>query len=706
VKLARKDVNAAYDTTLRALALSPREPSLHARLARLQLSTGSPEAALDSFVRAYELGGGAEPLAAGIDAALGAGLDERATALARRLLDGGGREARARGLVAAAEGDAVAARAALEQALAEGATAETAVRLARLDLDAGDPARAAARALETLRAQPAHAEARRVWEQAQRRALGVAAPAGSMYALASRVHALALARLGELAPDAARIVESYDRPLLVTVMGEFSSGKSTFVNAFLGAEVAPVGITPTTATINILKYGREKGARIVYRDDRTRELSWDEVPRALRSVDGEEASRIRFVEVLYPLDALARVNIVDTPGLNSILPEHEATARQFIAQADAVVWLFTAGQAGKLSEREALDKIRGEGKRVLGVLNKIDQVGAEDAARLVEHLRDELGGHIEALVPVSARRALAARKVDDADGLAASGWPALDAALEERFFTQARQLKRDAAAQRLGALLARARARTGESARVAVERRDELQRAAAATRADAVLFVHQVVPEESRALGERVAATYRAAAREVLELVRPRRLPFGSHSAAVADRDYLLGFFERALAEGSAPTRARVAAELRRAGDDAVRAARAAGDVLGAAAADEIAAHAGDAASLVDARVFDRAVAYLRGYLRGGRIDDFFARALPKLELDEDSVYHALVRDAPDLEAELGRPLAAHGEAALRALAARLDTLAASAEVARLEADALDDALGACDDERRALATS
>jgi len=69
-------------------------------------------------------------------------------------------------------------------------------------------------------------------------------------------------------------------------------------------------------------------------------------------------------------------------------------------------------------------------------------------------------------------------------------------------------------------------------------------------------------------------------------------------------------------------------------------------------------------------------------------------------------VYHALVRDAPDLEAELGRPLAAHGEAALRALAARLDTLAASAEVARLEADALDDALGACDDERRALATS
>jgi hypothetical protein len=201
-----------------------------------------------------------------------------------------------------------------------------------------------------------------------------------------------------------------------------------------------------------------------------------------------------------------------------------------------------------------------------------------------------------------------------------------------------------------------------------------------------------------------VVATYRAAAREVLELVRPRRVPFGSPSAAAADRDFLIGFFERALTDAMAPARARVTAELRRSGDDAARAARAAADVAGAAAADDLAAHAADAVSLVEARVFDRAAAYLRGYLRGGRIDEFFARVLPKLELGDDSVYHALVRDAPDLETELTRPLLAHAETALRALAARLDGLAAIADVARLEADAVDDALGACDDERRGLA--
>src|SRR4029453_1727132 len=97
---------------------------------------------------------------------------------------------------------------------------------------------------------------------------GAVAPAGDLYALATRVHAAAVTAplLADLAPEALRTVESYDRPLLVTVMGEFSSGKSTFVNAFLGAEVAPVGVTPTTATINVLKYGRERGARVIYLD--------------------------------------------------------------------------------------------------------------------------------------------------------------------------------------------------------------------------------------------------------------------------------------------------------------------------------------------------------------------------------------------------------------------------------------------------------
>src|SRR3569623_1695774 len=46
--------------------------------------------------------------------------------------------------------------------------------------------------------------------------------------------------LGHFVGEVARAAANLDQPLLVTVMGEFSSGKSSFVNAFIGADVAPV----------------------------------------------------------------------------------------------------------------------------------------------------------------------------------------------------------------------------------------------------------------------------------------------------------------------------------------------------------------------------------------------------------------------------------------------------------------------------------
>ena len=56
----------------------------------------------------------------------------------------------------------------------------------------------------------------------------------------------------------------------------------------------------------------------------------------------------------------------------------QATARAFIAKADAVVWVFTANQGGKASEKKALQSIRDEGKRVLGVMNKADQLSESE----------------------------------------------------------------------------------------------------------------------------------------------------------------------------------------------------------------------------------------------------------------------------------------------------------------------------------------
>jgi hypothetical protein len=257
----------------------------------------------------------------------------------------------------------------------------------------------------------------------------------------------------------------------------------------------------------------------------------------------------------------------------------------------------------------------------------------------------------------------------------------LEGALEERFFQQARQLKRDACARLLRGIVAEAqgaidgiRARGTDAADAARTGRDELIASARA-------FTEVSVLAERKALSEQTGALYRRAAREVLDLVRPRRLPFSSHTATTADRDYLIALlasgFETAVEGG----RRRVADDLLARSRRAEDAARTLGAALGVDVLEDLRRTADDRIGLALSRVFDRARAYLRGYLEGGYVEAFFRNDVPRLELAEDAVYHALVRGAPDLDRELGDPLARAASEALTALAARLDHWGAVVDV-------------------------
>jgi tetratricopeptide (TPR) repeat protein/GTPase SAR1 family protein len=742
VALAEDDLEAARAQVQRALDLDPRRADAHAALGAVARRGARYDEALECYQRALDLGAGDEVLRRALEAAVRAGRVEPLVRLANSILDRDPDDVGAlvaRGVALMAEDQPDAARATFRTALRHGDDLEAHLALARLELDGEDGAeagaRAAAEALAALRLSPGDRRARALLEEARARELvaglplrtdsepgaggrgqvpgegaagedgeaivhvpGEAGAEPDLYRLAQDLQQL-LSRRADLAPltaEAAQAVADFDRPLLVTVMGEFSSGKSTFVNAFIGHDVAPTGITPTTATINVVKYGRERSGRILYRSGDIETVSWEVLFPRLRELDAARAREIELVEILLPLEQLERINLVDTPGLNSILPEHEAVARDFIGRADAVVWLFTSNQAGKLSERQALESIRSEGKRVLGVLNKVDQLSEPEIGEVIAHVEAELSELVEVVVPVSARRALEREGRDAA-------WEILAAALEERFFARARQLKREACSRRLGGLIERARGTVGARRDRAREVAEALAGAEAAARFAVEGFIDHVVAAQRRELNARVGALYRRAAREVLELVLPRRLPFGSHQATVADRDYLIALLDSGFETALEHSRRQVLASLRETGAAAVAAAGLAADVLGTEVASDVARTADDATRLVDAQVFLRTRAYLRGYLRGGLVDRFFRSTLPKLELEEDTVYHALYRDSPDVDAEIAVPLAAAGTGALDTLARRLshwagnaDVLAFDAEVGLLRAlDSIDELLRA-----------
>ncbi|HET9619936.1 MAG TPA: dynamin family protein, partial [Kofleriaceae bacterium] len=482
--LAARDAHRAHGFYLEALQIEPRRAQLHAKIAATHRSIGNLDAALASYERALALDSDLATLRAAVDTAIAAGDPLRQARWASDLLIQDPTDVRAivaRG-AAMADSQPEAARALFELAAARD-DVDAHLGLARLALHA-DPAAAATAALAALRVAPHHGAARQILTEARAAELGTPGP--EIADLAAFLQKLVGQRreLGHLVGDVARAAANLDQPLLVTVMGEFSSGKSSFVNAFIGADVAPTGITPTTATINVVRYGRERGGRIVGADGTARELGWDALMAHLRQLTPDDARAIDRVEILVPLPQLEKINIVDTPGLNSIQPEHEATARAFIARADAIVWVFTAAQGGKASEKRALGSIRDEGKRVLGVLNKADQLSADEAKEVVDFVTGELGDLVETVVPFAARPALAWKKAGAA-GPDDGNWAALEAALESRFFQHARQLKRDGCARALRHVVGDARAvvearrtQAGQAADAARAGRDELLAAA------------------------------------------------------------------------------------------------------------------------------------------------------------------------------------------------------------------------------------
>lgn len=244
---------------------------------------------------------------------------------------------------------------------------------------------------------------------------------------------LALQDLSDVAGalGAATLKERLDRELVkkleedrfhLVVVGEFNHGKTTFVNALLGASILPTGVTPTTATIHHLRYGNDPSAKVVYAGGREDAIEFEKVRTFV--VGGESTEQVQHIEVAYPAALLQeRIVLVDTPGVNDLSLQRADITYSYIPQSDAVLFLLDAGQILKESERVFLqDKIIGQARdKIVFVITKWDLLNEGEQAEALKYAKEQLAKFVKGepvVYPVSAQKALGG----DA---AASGMPEL-----------------------------------------------------------------------------------------------------------------------------------------------------------------------------------------------------------------------------------------------------------------------------------------
>jgi energy-coupling factor transporter ATP-binding protein EcfA2 len=166
------------------------------------------------------------------------------------------------------------------------------------------------------------------------------------------------------------------RPPQVLMLGNHSSGKSTFVNHLLGVDVQKTGVAPTDDNFTIITYGTHETDR-----DGPSVVSNPDLPyEGLRHFGDQLVSHIRLK--LQPAELLRTVTLIDSPGMIDAAKEENGrgfdfpgVVRWFAERSDLVMIFFDPDKPGTTGETLQVFKesLNGIDHKLLIVLNKIDQ---------------------------------------------------------------------------------------------------------------------------------------------------------------------------------------------------------------------------------------------------------------------------------------------------------------------------------------------
>lgn len=212
----------------------------------------------------------------------------------------------------------------------------------------------------------------------------------------------------------------------LVVLGEFKRGKTTFLNALLGAELLPTAVVPLTSIVTIIQYGNHLKSSVLFLNGDIKEIGISELPGYVTEEGNPKNEKnVKLVQLEYPSPYLKEgVLLIDTPGVGSIYQNNTDETYNYLPKVDAAIFLLSSDQPISQSELDFLKDIFRYSAKTFFILNKIDYLNSEDTQKALKFsqkvLAEKVGFEHVNIYPLSAKLALEGKLTGDTEKLQAS----------------------------------------------------------------------------------------------------------------------------------------------------------------------------------------------------------------------------------------------------------------------------------------------